>query len=605
MEEIFTDFIFSNIEDNKKNEVNFTKINDDNFKFLRDYLENLNLKKVSDENLNFYKIDKIISSEDFDIEIIIKINKETKKDSNFKKIIYYFEDSQITFIESEEIKKISFTVDNINLIIRFYKIFKNTNELYSNKQLSNLINYEFKTCIEFKKEDINFKNFFDDNKYSVSKYIEDKYILAFLFDGIWIYKPNKMYNYFCKSKGKIFERFDGTFFEICKDSDKYFVLDCIQFKENYDKKIFKNLYARLQIFQEIQKHINFCSLNIDIMEYLIISSPEDYFGYMEYYYLLGFTKVMLSPSLFDKCYFLQLDKDTIGESNYLFDKFTNLIINKYIKNYITYDDFFISYKPLPIIYYNLEDKNMLKEIERISNFFNHKIYYTTSHKTLTNRNEVIKFEDEPMIKRRDKFYLMLINPTENSDIETFADYVYSSQKFTSISTIGDGSCMIHSILKCSCQLYQNFNGIKFRTNLAQLFRNEMANRLEEEFVVDGKKIRYYYLYANGFFNSIEFTDTDRDIKNYNFDKIIKRIRKISEYLGDDVLLLCSEIIKMNILIVKKNGNKLKYVNYVSNDYENTIIILYINDNHYESISIKGMTIFKSNGDIINDFLIFR
>jgi hypothetical protein len=608
----FYNFCIENFTGNNKIELFFTDINKENFNLVKNFL--FPYPHEEGNTISSYKIVKQVKSDDFDIEI----NEKIKIDEYIgKKIIYRIDGFIITLIEKDSFFKISFSPENFtnfDFILECYKIYKGTKNIYPNYLIQEL-NVSSIKLSEYKElKDITYVKFFEGSSFfSVYEYNKNRLVLAIVKSGIWLYDINKTsYNFLfpaSESNADFFEYNSDLFFEvILKDSD-IIILDCIKYKRIQPAEYYYNLYSRLQIFNDLK--ITFRNIKITCANYKVISNPSEYFQYLDEYKAKGIDKVILVPSnsKTDNVYTMELNDSTLDLNNFLTDKYKNHVISKFtsLDKLVEYDEFSkntskYSYKNA-VILYNIKDYSEVKMLKKLSQHFFIQVFYTTNSDYLN--DYPLKYNHKKISRDNDEFLLNKINITKYEDNEDITKYNYHGNNINVISVAGDGSCMIHSLLKASCSLYQNFNSKELRLNLVKLFRTGMINELEREVEYKGIITKYYNVYSNEFFSTLQFENfengIDKEIKNFSQNSLIKRLANHRNYLGEEVLLLCSEMIKMNILVLTKiNLNAgLKFTNYINlHNFDKSIILIYDDNEHYECGSINSQTIFN-NSEIDN------
>lgn len=149
-----------------------------------------------------------------------------------------------------------------------------------------------------------------------------------------------------------------------------------------------------------------------------------------------------------------------------------------------------------------------------------------------------------------------------------------------ISTLGDGNCFFHAILRAMNRDYQKAKSISDRVNLARSFRNGLADRLEEKDPLTGKN--YYSGLSLG--NLEKFSDT---MKEYSLQGLQKELR--SSVPVDNIYQeLVSDALYKDIYII--DGTKRDVYN-VGSSYplyykgRNSIVIFYI-PGHFEVLGIR-------------------
>jgi hypothetical protein len=167
--------------------------------------------------------------------------------------------------------------------------------------------------------------------------------------------------------------------------------------------------------------------------------------------------------------------------------------------------------------------------------------------------------------------------------------------FVVFNTIGDGSCLIHSILYCFNKTYRKEN-ILGRKKIAYELRKSLADVLEEK-REDGKT--YYEILSRGeikelsnFHPKLKLNLMQHHLKSHNWIDIFF-VELISDQLEIDILFY--------------DENKKEF--YQTGDLEiyhknrNTILINYQDDYHFEAMGInldKIRTFFDPNCHIIKE-----
>jgi hypothetical protein len=155
-----------------------------------------------------------------------------------------------------------------------------------------------------------------------------------------------------------------------------------------------------------------------------------------------------------------------------------------------------------------------------------------------------------------------------------------------LTTVSDGSCFFHSVLRAFNTSYITSKSITDRVNLARTFRNALADRLDEIDPVSGKN--YYSVLNQG-----RLSEISEGIKEYTKDGLQKELR--SEASVDNIYQeLISNALHIDIYII--DGAK-KDIFSVGNSFDcyykgRNSIILYYSGGHYEVIGLK-----HSNGEI--------
>lgn len=149
--------------------------------------------------------------------------------------------------------------------------------------------------------------------------------------------------------------------------------------------------------------------------------------------------------------------------------------------------------------------------------------------------------------------------------------------FVIMSTIGDGSCFLHSVLLAFNSEYRKENNAK-RKKIVYKLRKDLSNVLIEK--EDDKS--YYQNLSRGEIENISKALPDLQINN------MKKYLNSHRWLNIYYLELISNQLNIDILIYNQRSKKF----YITGDEEiyhkgrNTIIINYIEDCHFETIGVK-------------------
>ena len=167
--------------------------------------------------------------------------------------------------------------------------------------------------------------------------------------------------------------------------------------------------------------------------------------------------------------------------------------------------------------------------------------------------------------------------------------------FVILSTIGDGSCFLHSVLLSFNEEYRRENNSK-RRKIVYKLRKDLSNVLEEK--EDEKS--YYENLSRGEIKELSSTLPGLELKN------MKKYLNSHNWLDMYYLELISNQLDIDILIYNQQSKKF----YITGDEEiyhkgrNTILINYIQDCHFETIGVKingeVKTFFTPDCEIIQD-----
>lgn len=173
-------------------------------------------------------------------------------------------------------------------------------------------------------------------------------------------------------------------------------------------------------------------------------------------------------------------------------------------------------------------------------------------------------------------------PNETYVKHTFCDNL----DFTEISTIGDGSCFFHSILRASNRKYIAASRDE-RVAIADALRSELADSINR---IDPKTENIVYSTLSG--GTLE--DFGKVIPEVAQPNLYKHL-KSKEWVGMEVLELVSELLNKDIYIIDKRTKNLYNIGYSNCELlykkRNSVIIAY-DGGHYTALGI-------ANGDTIN------
>lgn len=157
-----------------------------------------------------------------------------------------------------------------------------------------------------------------------------------------------------------------------------------------------------------------------------------------------------------------------------------------------------------------------------------------------------------------------------------------------MNTIGEGHCLFHAVLQACCKLYQE-NKDKRRT-IANVFRKGISDNLDDVF----DKYLDITKSPNGDFIMAGDGDTVYDDKEL-YKQYLQKVLNSCDYTGDNLVLIVSLFIKINIIIISKD--KQYYIvadTRPSTDFTHTVLVYYEN-NHFETIKTEdNKTVFTNN-----------
>lgn len=168
-----------------------------------------------------------------------------------------------------------------------------------------------------------------------------------------------------------------------------------------------------------------------------------------------------------------------------------------------------------------------------------------------------------------------------------------------IGTIGDGSCMIHSMLKCIWSTYQETMKSTERSKIAQRFRYELAHHLfDKSDIVEGNIFDEIDELSNRDENRSSKSFSPLGITAYSLSTLIAG----NAFLGEEMLSLVSMIRPINIIEISPHPEtgRLRYTMISGNGYleKNPTIFILGLPGHFEAMGrmINGLiqTVFTKN-----------
>jgi SAM-dependent methyltransferase len=204
---------------------------------------------------------------------------------------------------------------------------------------------------------------------------------------------------------------------------------------------------------------------------------------------------------------------------------------------------------------------------------------------------------------------------------------YKHSPVVRIAVIGDGSCMIHAILKAFHLPYANTDNYDTRTSIVAKFRRDIAALLsmEDTRYTDGSI--YYDTYSNGLWR--EFSKNEAIDVDFSLDGMQKLFNS-NNFLGEEVLKFISNvftvvnnitnkdiIIDIYVFVIKStnlsdpNQTDLTFHISTATNFENQKnknrygIFIAGNTQHYELIGVEGQegiqTIFNIDDQIMQSY----
>lgn len=171
----------------------------------------------------------------------------------------------------------------------------------------------------------------------------------------------------------------------------------------------------------------------------------------------------------------------------------------------------------------------------------------------------------------------------------------SDYNFVIIPTIGDGSCMFHSILQSFNKTYIHSNR-EGKQAICKMFRSDLGEVLS--YCIEGQKI--YDSLSRGTLSELSEVVPETSLIN------MKKSLKSNEWGDIRFLELISNILDLNIIVldfskkdVYRTGDNELYIK----KNRDTIFIANINNYHFDTVGIEingtVRTLFRYNESIIN------
>ena len=171
---------------------------------------------------------------------------------------------------------------------------------------------------------------------------------------------------------------------------------------------------------------------------------------------------------------------------------------------------------------------------------------------------------------------------------------YSEGDVVRIATIGEGSCFFHSLLKAMDKTYQENQSLNFRLDRAQKLRRDLALTLTLEDPKNPGDINYKTAAKRSFW---EMWNNQREAKlrgslgtmglevDYSLHGMIGLLNSY-QFVGDEVYDYVSQLIKMNIYVMRLYTDNLYLHTTASNPANKSSIVIAGNGGHYETIGLK-------------------
>lgn len=191
--------------------------------------------------------------------------------------------------------------------------------------------------------------------------------------------------------------------------------------------------------------------------------------------------------------------------------------------------------------------------------------------------------------------------------DDFMEYI--KDNIVRVSSIDDNSSFFHCLLKAVSDDYKNSMDLPKRKQMAAELRRDLAFVLNEN--VPGRDQTYYEMLRNGLFATLF-----AKYNEYSLEFLQMKLNS-SEVLSEEFLFIVSEIVQIDFIICEVLQSKLrndttviiKFVTstLISEIHNKPIVILSMNKNHYELISLVVNDIFNYcfmyNDSIVQNILL--
>ena len=187
---------------------------------------------------------------------------------------------------------------------------------------------------------------------------------------------------------------------------------------------------------------------------------------------------------------------------------------------------------------------------------------------------------------------------------------YQNEPVVRIGSIGDGSCYFHSVLAGYYTRYQNSRDLRFRMDMVQKLRRDIAYTLQmDDPAQPGKTLwetanngQFMALYEQQVLGHV-FEDDFGHIIDFSLDGL-QRLFNSTTYLGDEVYQYASDRLGIDIYIMRLTSKNL-YVHLNTSFPGSTrkVIVISGNGNHYETIGLFRNNLFQTAFDQDDPFIL--
>jgi len=214
-----------------------------------------------------------------------------------------------------------------------------------------------------------------------------------------------------------------------------------------------------------------------------------------------------------------------------------------------------------------------------------------------------KLPKEPMVK---EYELPLI------PMDTFQKINvswYPQEIVVRLGSIGDGSCLFHSVLNGYYPPYQNNPNVKFRIEWVQKLRRDLAYSLRLpdvnhpgmtnwETAAGGQFVALYEQQLMG----IDFGQVFGQAVDFSLQGLQKLFNSTS-YLGDEVYQYASDMLGIDIYIMRLTNKDLYvHLNTASKNLNRKAVVISGNGHHFETVGVERNGLFQTVFDQNDPFI---
>ena len=170
-----------------------------------------------------------------------------------------------------------------------------------------------------------------------------------------------------------------------------------------------------------------------------------------------------------------------------------------------------------------------------------------------------------------------------------------------IGVLGDGSCLIHAIVKGFARDYQEDNDTEFRRDYVKLLRDGVAQSLTQK-DPDNKKGKTYYETTGGGalakLGSKYKSEEKEEVEDFSLEGVRKLLLSKS-HLGDEVMSLLAQLLGVNIYILRVGKNDTYKHDQVIYKKNKGTVVIHGDGTHFETIGVErsgGIQTYFENDD---------